>query len=363
MTDSVSFFLSERLDVTSVTGDDVERFGASDWREGSDWQKVDVAWQQPASVGEIRELRFAYEGVLFPSLSANPINSITGEWVELGLDAAWHPVFASFDQRLAGELTLRLPGEWTVVASGDTRREGEAVVIRNRVSQIDFAFIAAPTLKKHEREGATVYHQSANPRTVERVIDTATSCREWLRVRFGELPPLKFVLAPRDDSGYARKNYIVLAGVDDFSAPALSRFICHELAHYWSSPASPSTADYWMTEAFAEVVSARHVRDVHGDTAYEPIVAQWREQAEGLPPVWTDTSTARPGFAISYRKAPLVLTRFGAELGEPEFDAFLERFMTGSTRTTEELLGHLHAVAGAGARDRLKEMLAEGEHE
>jgi hypothetical protein len=358
MTDGVAFLLNGRLDISRFDGDGVRSVGERPRNEGGDWKQIDVAWSEPAPAGELRELHVAYEGVLFDSLPSDPINSIRHDWIELGLDAAWHPVFASFDQALVGELTLHIPAGWTVVASGEVTRARGAYHIRSSVPQVDFAFAAGPELRQAGSVDVTVYHTDAQPATVEKLVNVARACREWLTLRIGELPDLKLLLAPRHDGGYARKNYVVLTRVDEYPPPALSRFVCHELAHYWSSAASPSTADYWMTEAFAELISARHVRDVYGDTAYAPILEQWREQSEGLPAIWTDTATARPSFRISYRKAPLVLAEFESEIGAEAFAGFLRRYMTESTRTTRQLLGQVERAGGIDARHSLEAALA-----
>ena len=353
-----SVLLAEGLDVTALEGDNVAGYTEAGWREGSGVRRIAVDWSAPAAPGEVREIRLAYEGAPFDSLPEDPINSMTPEWIELGLDSFWHPVFESFDQDIVGELRLSVPADWTVVASGEVTREGELHVLRSTVPQVDVAFVGAPVLERTAVENVAVYHEGADPRTVARVIETATVCKDWLTGRFGPMPALKFVLAPRDDGGYARKNYVVLTRVDDFPDPVLSRFICHELAHYWSSAASSSSPDYWMTEAFAELVAARHVRDVHGDSAYAPIVEQWRSQAAGRPPVWTDTATQRGSFAINYRKGPLLLTRLEEQIGSEPFAELLRRYMTESTATTRRLLEQLEEVAGPEASAAFREMLA-----
>jgi hypothetical protein len=358
MSDGVSFLLNGRLAIDTLESEGLVDFSSAPRREGSDWNRVDLRFDRPLPPGETREVRIAYAGVLYDSLPSDPINDISPGWIELGLDAAWVPVFAAFDQYLAGRLRLTIPGEWKVAASGSVSDEGDLHTIVNEVPQIDFAFVAAPALERSGTPEVAVYHESAEPGTIDRVVDAAMECRNWLEARFGALPDLKFVLAPRDDGGYARKNYIVLVRVDDFPPPDLSRFLCHEIAHFWSSAPSASTPDYWMTEAFAEVVSAHHVRDVYGDSAYAAILVQWAGQSADLPAVWTDTTTERGSFAINYRKGPLLLSDLETEIGREPFAEFLALYMTEPTRTTPALLDKLEAVAGPEARRRFREALA-----
>jgi len=359
MVEEASFVLNRRLELTRLTGTGVEGWTRSQWQDDSDWDQVDVRWSEVLTPGDVRELRFEYDGVLFdPADEGVPINSIQPDWVELGLDSGWLPVLADLDHSFTADIALRLPGAWTVAASGEvTQREG-GYRIRNSVPLVDVAFTAGPRLRAGGTDDVAVFHQGAPDATVDRIVEAATACRGWLEERYGELPDLTFVVAPRDDSGYARKNYIVLTRVEDYPMPDLSRFVCHELAHYWSSAPAAASAHYWMTEAFAELLAARHVRDIYGDSAYGAIVEQWRGQAEDLPPVWTSASSERPQFRVSYRKAPLVLTEFGASIGETDFEEVLVRYLTEKTATTPQLLGQVEAVGGAEARGRLEAMLA-----
>lgn len=358
MAAGVSFLLNGRLAISRLEAAGLADFTSAPRREGSDWNLVDLRFDPPLPPGQTQEVRIEYAGVLYDSVPSDPINDISPEWIELGLDAAWVPVFSSFDQHLTGRLELTIPGEWSVVASGDVAEEGEVHTIVNGVPQIDFAFAAARRLERSGTPEVAVYHESASPETIGAVVEAAVGCRDWLESRFGAMPDLKLVLAPRDDGGYARKNYIVLVRVDEFPPSDLSRFLCHELAHFWSSAPSASTPDYWMTEAFAELVSAHHVRDVHGDSAYAAIVKQWTEQSAGLPPVWTDTAAERGSFAINYRKGPLVLSRLEGEIGRERFAEFLAHYMTRPTATTPTLLDRLEEVAGPDARTWFHDALA-----
>ncbi|MGQ0714834.1 MAG: hypothetical protein ACT4PJ_14060 [Gemmatimonadaceae bacterium] len=161
----------------------------------------------------------------------------------------------------------------------------------------------------------SVYHVGADSSMVAKVLETTASCGRYLDTRYGKrrpLPPVKMVLAPRDGPGYARKNYIVITTSADTSAVGLGRYICHELAHY-----------------------------------YAPIVAQWREQGEGQPPVWKPDLASRPTARTAYRKAPYLLSLLEERVGSEVMDRILVRFMTEPLRTTPSLLEMIEQVAGA----------------
>jgi aminopeptidase N len=144
----------------------------------------------------------------------------------------------------------------------------------------------------------------------------------------------------------------------DTAAVPLQRYVCHELAHYWSSGAVSSGPENWLNEAFAEFVAARYVRTSSGADAYATIVAQWREQSEGQPPVWKPELTRRPTARTEYRKAPYLLDRLEERVGTATMDRILVRFMTEPIRTTPALLEMIGRTAGAEAAAWFREQLA-----
>jgi aminopeptidase N len=142
------------------------------------------------------------------------------------------------------------------------------------------------------------------------------------------------------------------------SPDALGRFVCHELAHFWSSGARSSGAENWLNEGFAEFVAARYIREVRGEGAFAPILAQWTEQSVGQPPVWTASLVRRPSARTAYRKAPLLLHRLEERIGPETMDRFLSRYMVERIATTPALLSALGDVAGEGHAAWLREELA-----
>jgi aminopeptidase N len=184
---------------------------------------------------------------------------------------------------------------------------------------------------------------------VGRVLQTAAACAAYLDERYGareKLPHVKIVLAPRNGPGYARTNYIVITDVAKLPPDALSRFLCHELAHFWSSGAIASGPENWLNEAFAEFVALRYVRSVHGQEAFDRIMNQFRTISEKQPAVWTPTGTARPSGMVAYRKAPYLLHRLEERLGTEVMDRILARRMSERVTTTRTLLTLVAEVAG-----------------
>jgi hypothetical protein len=115
-----------------------------------------------------------------------------------------------------------------------------------------------------------------------------------------------------------------------------------------------------MSEAFAEYVGARYVRDAHGLDAFRDMVEAWERAGEGAGPVWVEGMTARGSDAVMYRRAPALLSRLEERIGEAAFDRFLERYMINEVANTPELLGHLAEVAGPEIEQWFRALLSEG---
>ena len=340
-----TLLLNRGLQVSSLTGADVASHASVD---SGGFNRVTVRLAPGVQPGRAVGFAIAYAGV--PLFGSDSINGIRPAWIELGLDSFWHPVFSTFDQRLTSRLRIRAPRAWDLVASGSVTRTDEEIVITNGVPLLDVPFSAAPDLHERTAGTATVYHVGADSADVARVLLTTATCAAYLNDRYSSqtrLPHAKIVLAPRPGPGYARKNYVVISDVSAYPAAELDRYICHELAHFWSSRALSSGPDNWLNEGLAEFVAARFVRGQRGDSAYAAVVARWAEAANDPVAVWTPALTRRPGPRVSYRKAPHIMHRLEERVGSGVMDAILRRYMTESIASTPGFLSVVSEVAGA----------------
>ena len=356
--DSAVFLLNDALAITRISGSQVLGYATS---PEPDLTRITVRLG-PAPTRAATFIHFEYEGK--PRFSADRINGIGPRWVELGLDSFWLPIFADLTHAIRSRVQLVLPRGWQAVSSGRTTRSGDTLTVTSIVPLIDIAFSASPDLESGGGDSVTIHHVGASAAVVARTLETARSCVRYLDARYGAehpLPPIDLVLAPRDGPGYARRNYIVITRVADTSAVPLGHFVCHELAHNWSTGASASGPDNWLNESFAEFVAARFIRATYGDSAYAAIVAQWKERGAGQPPIWTPTSKSRPSARTAYAKAPYLLSRLEERVGNAATNEILRRFMTDPrTRTTPALLDVIYDVAGADTGGWFREELAKG---
>jgi hypothetical protein len=356
--DSVRLLLNRGLQISSVRANALASFTSKDT---AGYNNVTLRWKPAVAPGHPVSFDIAYAGI--PHFSEDSINGIGTSWIELGLDGFWHPVFSGYNQYITGSLELTSPVGWQVVASGSVERQGDGIVVQNDVPLIDIALVAAPAIREQTIGATTVYHTSADAATVQRVLNTTAACAAYLNQRYAEresLPHAKIVLAPRKGPGYARKNYIVISDVSALPGEALDRYICHELAHFWSSNAVSSGPENWLNEAFAEFVSARFVRAARGDAAYQKIVQQWADAGKDQPPVWTPSATRRPGARVAYRKAPHILHQLEEQIGTPVMDRILAHYMTNRIATTPALLDAVAQIAGQPAAVWLTTQLATG---
>lgn len=354
----VAYLLNAGLTIRDVRGPAVRSFEVMPPDAEGGNARVAVALDPPAAPGSTVNLEVLYEGR--PRFGEG-YNTISPDWVELTLDGFWHPVAATFDQQLTGVLRVNLPEGWEIVSSGTSTFVNGMHVLRSEMPQVDVAFVAAPSFEEQRGQYFTAFHRGASPATVTAVLESMDACTRYLNARYGAADSLhsgRVVLTDRAEVGYARKNFVVLSRVDPDAAIPLSRFACHELAHFWGMSVDFMSPHHWMSEAFAELVSARFIRDRFGQEEYDRIIQQWDEVGRAHGPVWTPESTRRPNAFVMYRRAPHLLHRLELQIGRERFDRFLERYMVHGARTTPELLQHLRAVTGEDAESWFRAELA-----
>ena len=91
--DSVTLLLNAGLQVSSVTGDAIAGFTSKDT---AGFNQITLRWKPGVAPGDRVGFDIAYAGA--PRFSEDSINSIRSDWIELGLDGFWHPVFAGYNQ-------------------------------------------------------------------------------------------------------------------------------------------------------------------------------------------------------------------------------------------------------------------------
>lgn len=352
--DSVVLMLNAGLTQAEVRGPHVQRV-ARDSSRGL--VRLTVALAPSRGPREVM-LEIATAGRLL--MSDEGINSIRSEYVELGLDSFWFPVLAGFPD-VMGKVRIELPNDLHVVSGGSVasaERDGDptvsagsmqTVTIANDVPLPDFTLTAARSMRTLSSANVRAHTTTADSSLVRAMLLVAEQCAAHLSTRYAggaPFPVVDLVLPPRSGPGYARKRFIVVPVGEWQGSPTEAKhraatqtqFLCHELAHYWSSGAVASGPENWLNEAFAEFVAGRAVRVLQGDSAFARVEAQWRTRAARAGVVWSPTATQRPDQYASYGKAPLLLAQLEQRVGAAAMERVLYTFMTRGPRTTPLVL-------------------------
>ncbi|ANM31463.1 hypothetical protein ABI59_20665 [Acidobacteria bacterium Mor1] len=356
---TLAFLLHGALELAAVEGEYVTGHHVEPAPNIDTWNRIAVELGEGAAGSEIR---FRYRGVI-PTPESR-INQISPDWVELSVDTAWHPIVESFDRTLTYDLELGLPAGWTVVSPGTAVAIEDGYRMQTGIDMIDIPFAAAPNLEEASGKRETVFHRGASTETTDAILDAAAYCRAYLDERFGSdrpLPDVAFALPDRPESGYARKTFIALTSVDPDDRVGLTRFLCHELSHYWSTGAAPFTVDNWLNEGFAVFVAAQACRRRYGDESWDKTLADWERRSEGQGTIWTPNDLSRRPYEINYKKGPLALSRLEQRIGMETMDRIVTRYMTDPVDDTPTLLELIEAESDAESRAWFVSVLAESE--
>lgn len=351
--DSISFTLNPGLYVTRLTGSGVVGYHT---RDQGGALVVQVSRESGPQKGDRIEIEYAGSLIL-----GDNTNAITGHWVELDLESHWAPLVEDLSHPVVSRLALELPTGWVVASGGVDRLDHGSHVIDNQMPLFDVSFSASPAFRTTASGGNRVYYVGDSTDMVASVLGAATACAGYLDSLFRAeppLPPLTIVLAPRRGPGYGRDDYIVISPARTSTPAALQLYLCHEEAHYWVHGANPGGPENWLDEGIAQFIAVRAIRALSGSEAYARLVSVYGQRAPGLPPVWTDTSTTRPEAAVSYMKAPFILTQLELRIGSAAMDRVLVTFLIEPVRTTPTLLDTVRSISGDDAAAWLGSQLA-----
>ena len=311
-----------------------------------------------------RTLNLSYDGVLLPVPLENKINSINADAIELTVDSFWHPIDASFSQLFTLELDIAIDNSWSGVSNGELTKTENGFHLSNSKPGIDIPVALSNHFIITEKSGFTIYDLRESTKGQDALVNTATFCKEYLDKRFGQfekLPVSRFLITTRESSGYSRKNYIAFTDISEKKAAPLTKFVCHEMAHFWSEGGKFDTVENWLNEAFAEYIGAMAVREKYGVKDYDELLAGFEKEIENksLSPIWQPGDTERKAYLVQYRKGPLVLAKLEKHIGAEKFQAFVAEYMVKRISTTPVLLNILQNIAGEEAKSWFVQRLAE----
>lgn len=316
-------------------------------------QTITVTRRSPGPL----DLMLRYAGPLGPS-GEPPMNEISAARVELNLDSFWLPVVSGFTTRFAAVLNLRgVPSDWSVVSSGEARREGDRFVITRQTADVDMAFMATPGFASEVAPGFRIYATDLQTPAARLYRHHGAEAVRWLERWFGPLPhaPVRLVVARRArQSGYARAGYVVVTEGAAISETSVAKFVAHEFSHAWWAPVDPGTDNRWLQESIAEYVALRYVESSLGEDAVSSLVRGKRIQAAGAGAI---IGHGPGGDAELYAKGPLLLISLEGHIGRGTLDALLAQLARQPPSTTSQFLDALRDRAGTQAAEIFERQL------
>lgn len=300
-----------------------------------------------------KKLHFHYTSILKKEDAPWGIDKITGDWIELSLNSTWLPILSSFSLQFTADVALELVAEksFEMISSGTSKKVGQnKFEITNTVSQIDLVLVGSPAFYHTNTGDITIHdHRKADKRAAF-IAAIGQKGYQWLNQSFGKvkaIPPVKLVIAPRSESGYARKNFILLNdGISVKDTLGLAIFITHEFAHFWSSGANPLTVHRWLDESVAEYIAWKYAQKEFGTTAFHDFLTRIEKEAPGLPAVYQGSDTGTPQHAVMYRKGVAKLYGLEKTIGEAAMFTFLRTWFSVEKKETETFLALLEKLHG-----------------
>jgi len=288
------------------------------------------------------------------------VDLISEQWVELSVNSFWHPVFQGFTTYFTADITLDLPGQFEVISSGEVSKKGQQFLMQNTVPQIDIVFCASPKFLKRQEGLMTIYYTNPAQPHLDALIEhgsaSITFLNEWLGKK-EVIPAGKIVIAPRAETGYARKHFIILSNLEKSDQAHLANFISHELAHFWWIKGDSHTSANWLNESFAEYTALQYQRDYFGEALFIKEMEKLIKKSAGLPPVITKDNNDRQSHAVLYYKGPVKLYELEQIIGKDSMRKLLQTVNDSEVRTTEALLKIIEQEKGAAIAKQFEMMI------
>ncbi len=281
------------------------------------------------------------------------IDKISDDWIELSLNSGWLPIISSYNNQFSveAELDIISKSKFDILSSGTSKALGNhKYKIKNTIPQIDFVLIGSPKLHKSQKGNITIYEPKENNEREGFVFNFSEKSYQWLNSTFGEvkkIPPVKLVITPRKESGYARKNFIVLS--NDISVTDTLHFvnyITHEFVHFWSNGANPLSEHRWLDESIAEYVAWKYIHKNYDEIEVKNFLTKIKKELDRIAPVYVKGKTDIPSHAVMYKKGVYKLFQLEEMVGENKMFKILIDWFRVENKNSEEFLRLIENIVG-----------------
>ena len=348
--DSIAFLVHGNMAFSLINSEDYESVKEVDI-DGSKLKRIVLKGYRSSRKNDDKtDISFEYEGVLKEVDMPWGIDKISSDWIEISSNSMWLPIIETFDvyATVQAEVILDSSEKMVLISSGSViERASNIFEVINTIEQIDFVLLAAPKLNKISNEKIDLFTKDNPDQFYIEFLERSEQSLDWLNKHFGETKTLekgKLVVAPRTESGYARKNFIILTDIKNETEEFLTEFITHEFAHFWSSKTNPRTRHRWLDESIAEYVALVYVREVYGLGKYDSIIEKFREEAPSLPPVYDESREGAPPHAVMYRKGVVKLDWLEKRVGWEVMVLILNKWFSSASRDTKGFLFAIEEV-------------------
>jgi hypothetical protein len=316
-------------------------------------QKITAIFDQPPD--KPVTLRVRYHGPL--NDPDDEQKAVSSDLLELTIETMWLPFRSALNLRFTADADIRgIPADMVVVAQGTVTHTGDRVRIHRSTADNDFPMVAERGLKRDAKPDVEFFARDMDDPLISVFRKHAIAAAAFHQRAFGPLPggPIRMVVVARaHEAGYARVGYIVMPEAREAGGktPAFeerdpAKYVAHEFAHAWFSPADPLTEDYWLAESLAEFASMHYIEAAFSRAdMLEMLERKWETAAKAGPIL----GKGRPSKNALYQKGPLLLFDLERRIGRPAMDRVLARLGHQPPHYTHEFLDALRAEAGDDA--------------
>ncbi len=310
-------------------------------------------------------ITFEYDFTLTPDDAPWGIDKISNDWIELSLNSGWLPILSTYDNQFSADASISVvsKNKFEILFSGTSKKLGKNTFqITNVVPQIDLVLLGSSNFEESIDRNIAIYERKINTKRNNFIHQLGNNSHQWLNNKFGKvkkLPSSKLVITPRTESGYARKNLIVLS--NDISVKDTIHFvnyITHEFAHFWSTGANPLSPHRWLDESIAEYIAWKYIEEKFNTKYLRKFLDTTEKEAVTIPPVYIKGNNEIPKHAVMYRKGVYKLFKLEQMIGQQTMFLLLEKWFNVKEKNSENFLKQLEAISGTQISENFRHELS-----
>ncbi len=289
-------------------------------------------------------------------------NSFSEDWIELNFYCAWYPVNLN-SRNFTSILKIHIDDDYSVTGSGIVSKKKDYWEMIQPWSGFDNVIIASKKLKskilkENDALIQTDYNAIDFPEAdADSVIAQCKYVLNLFERSFGKMDStyLKFVIAPFQQGGYSRKNFVCMRSKQfDLNT---AKGIAHEIAHFWWNNAVTTTWEDWLNEAFAEYSMLLYIRERMGIEEFQKLLDEYKNRTQNLPPVWGIDRNAQEAYSVLYEKGSIILYEIEKMVGKTAFLNFLKEVSNNKVSKTEDMLNLMEKILSKEIRLELENKL------